>query len=257
MEIENKEESPVKTEETIPEQEPNRLEEGNGSYLSRLFNSSLRFYSSYEWRIVAFLVLIVFILLIIYLDKVFNIRAHLFTPASAENISKVTTPIKDIIYMLALLVAAIWTYFQFLKGRTFVPKLNVHIFLEGVGGEKEKTAIVRFKLSNTGRVKITELSGTAVYSLENIIDNEVKFVPFFKNEDIMSSYRNSYKGGILEPGDEIEIYDPIIIPNSNPKRNSILNVESIVYAGNRRQYTQNSAFYLKEKGDNNGLTTKA
>ena len=163
---------------------------------------------------------------------------------NADKLSKISSLLRDAFYMLAIFIAGLWTYYIFIKGRTFEPKAKLVIGLKDLLKEKN-IAIVRFTVINIGKVKLTSLRGQARYFLVNSDQQGILYIPYGIDVDILRNYREFNEDIVLEPGDEINIDMPLLVKGVE---NSALMVKSVFEVSESRAYKENTVFLVQQEG---------
>jgi hypothetical protein len=85
------------------------------------------------------------------------LRGDLLVAARADEVfNNFASGVGDIVTALAVLVGGLWAYFKFVRGRTYKPRLSVHMAaqwrnLEGVGDALH----VRIRVTNIGASKVS------------------------------------------------------------------------------------------------------
>jgi hypothetical protein len=162
-----------------------------------------------------------------------------------DKLGKFTQLFLNIISILAIFAAGLWSYYVFLRGRTFKPRAKIQITLQEVSG-LHSIAIFRFRVENIGGTKLSSLRGQAQFFVGETKDDKIVFIPIFIDEDILRNYRVVPDEFLsLEPGDEINIDTPILIKNF---AKSILMVKSVFEVNKGRVYKENSIFCLDNAG---------
>jgi len=162
---------------------------------------------------------------------------------NVEKVSKISSVFRDIFYMAAICVAGLWTYYIFIKGRTFEPRARLSISLKDLS-DANALAIIRFTITNIGKVKLSSLKGQARYFIGKEDQYGIIYAPYFIEEDLLRNYRERYEDTVLEPGDEINIDTPLIINGIN---NSLLMIKSIFEVSEYRFYKENCMFFIQRE----------
>ena len=180
--------------------------------------------------------LIFIVLITFFYDYVQSSRLHeqlysYFNLISANDYKKATlisAVIRNIIYTLAAIVAGVWTYYTFVKGRTFKPKVTVSVNLKSVSGEYNEIAIISVKFRNDGKSKVRPLSApTEFYKLVRR-NSGIDYVKFHTIDNILSEYYLDHEKWHLEPKDEMNIDFPLILNSIDGSGNAKDGMRSLV-----------------------------
>jgi hypothetical protein len=184
----------------------------------------------YNWRIaciwfedkkfftITILALILLLLLLLNLPYVRNwlidcFRLNiLFLQNNNSFILPITEFIKNLISIVAIIIGATWSYYLFIKGRTFNPRISISTKLRFICGEQKEIAVIRIKFRNRGRIKIRPLSAPVMcyYATFNI-DSTPCYFKFFDIKNVLAGYLIERTKIILEPQDEITIDLPVTL----------------------------------------------
>ncbi|OHB62352.1 MAG: hypothetical protein A2Y76_00280 [Planctomycetes bacterium RBG_13_60_9] len=117
---------------------------------------------------------------------------------------------KDVILTGATIVAGIWSYYVFIKGRTFRPRLSINVRMHYVCGRRRDVAVVRVSIRNEGRTRIRPALAQAAFSYGILSENGVvEFRPFHVVENMLDEYYRRTERFALEPQDEMHIDVPV------------------------------------------------
>ena len=180
------------------------------------------------------------VLVILLCAMLFRMFAYDALVNNSSDISKVSTILRDFFYMSAISIAGIWSYYTFVKGRTFEPRAKLAVSLKEVSSKKD-LAIFRITITNIGKVKLSSLRGEARFYLGAKDKYGVIYAPYYIEPNVLRNYYNPNIDLILEPGDEINIDTPLIIDGVS---NSMLMVNSVFEVGESRIYKENSMFFI-------------
>jgi hypothetical protein len=171
----------------------------------------------------------------------------------AAVISNVTTILRDLVSVLAIILAGVWTYYVFIRGRTFQPRLDVTVTLKNPPNCVIDIGIVRFTLKNIGKTKVVPVRGSASFLWGEVSDGVVKYTPAFVNDDLLGDYRLKEPEIFLEPGDNMNIDVPLNIGDApmnsgNSFPNVVLvKIHSQFWAGKKRRYQDISVLKIEDK----------
>jgi len=124
--------------------------------LGNLRGNLISCYQKQHLRINAVL-LFIFLVIALDLQQVVSISKHfglaILSSSHLGPVAKISNILRDSIYVSALCIAAVWTYYTFIKGRTFVPRLNISIDHREQQKGLLRFVILRVKVENIGRSK--------------------------------------------------------------------------------------------------------
>ena len=163
-----------------------------------------------------------------------------YVPTDIDRLSKTASLLRDFLNIFGIIIAGLWSYYIFIKGRTFAPRARLSINVKEVS-PTHQMAIVRFKIENIGKTKLSPLKGRAQYFLGHVDKDQIVFCPFYGDSNLLQSYHEADESLILEPGDEINVDTPIFIGNTP---NALLMVKCIFEVSEHRSYKENSVFCL-------------
>ncbi len=127
---------------------------------------------------------------------------------------------RDVILSCATVLAGTWSYYVFIKGRTFRPRLSIDIHMRHLCATRRDVAVVRVSIKNEGRTRIRPALAQAVFS-HGILreDRIIEFRPFHCVENMLDDYYKRTERFALEPQDVMHIDVPVALP---PRINSRL-----------------------------------
>ncbi len=113
-------------------------------------------YFYHQAKINRVLIVFSFLFLLVYIFKVecnngIIKKAYLFFYQHIDGFNKLSLFIRNIVYTGAIILAGLWSYYTFAKGRTFVERLNINITLKGYKENNPRIAIIGFNLVNVGK----------------------------------------------------------------------------------------------------------
>lgn len=161
--------------------------------------------------------------------------------------------VRNIAYISAIAFAGAWTYYAYIRGRTFQPRLMINIKLIDMCGQNNDVAIVRFTVTNIGKVKVAPLQGCATIQYGYLDNGEVKFSLIEKVEDIFKYYYENENDLFLEPESKVNIDWAIVclaIRNSGSKENNgvhILMVKAEILVAKKRLYQEITLFNIMSR----------
>jgi hypothetical protein len=123
-----------------------------------------------------------------------------------------TEALRNVVTSLAFVFAGSWTYYVFIRGRTFKPRISLHIELTGVCGRGRNIAIFRIKIRNEGRSRVRPLACPAEFYYGTI--DKADHLRFEKSLDIENTLTALYDPSemfFLEPQDEFTVDVPILL----------------------------------------------
>jgi hypothetical protein len=119
------------------------------------------------------------------------------------SLAKYLEMARDALAIVGILIAGLWTYYQFIKGRTFKPKLKIDINLQDV---LSGFAIVRCKLENVGKIGIRPNFVRAKLYRGVNDGGKIQYVQFDQKENILEdSTFNTGERFFLEPQDQLQL----------------------------------------------------
>lgn len=158
----------------------------------------------------------VFIILLLFQfpyvqEHVSDLMTRLVT---SYNDSYNLTFIKDLVTLIAGIVAATWTYYIFIKGRTFKPRISMDIICAGKCNPD--IAIFRIIVRNEGRIRIRPLKAPVEFAFVTSSSDGGfgKNIPFCTEDNIFIRYYDSAESFFLEPQDELRIDIPVQLKNN-------------------------------------------
>jgi hypothetical protein len=128
-----------------------------------------------------------------------------FTFSHLDKISQISAIFRNLFTMIAIFIAGVWSYYVFIKGRTFKPKLNMDISLGQKFGINEENSIIKCKILNSGKIRIKPLYVKAKFYYGQIQDSHISYIQFDENENILNGCYEPNETIFLEPQDEMNI----------------------------------------------------
>lgn len=161
-------------------------------------------------RVNNYLIGLILILLALYIIALNSEVWTIFKEYSVKNISSIERLIniaKDLLHIIAIIIGCIWTYFHFIKSRTFKAKAQLKIkpYVISVN-EKNRFISIRCSIENMGSTKITcRYFRFEIYRI-NIEDGEIKDILIKDEIDenlLTKSTITNLSYYIIEPNDEL------------------------------------------------------
>ncbi len=170
--------------------------------------------------------------------------ARIFDSRDLDKLLNATGLLRDTASIVAITVAGLWSYYVFVRGRTFAPRARLQVNLREVSSD-HSAAIIRFALTNIGRIKLSSLKGHALYFTGERTSNGIVFKPVDLDVDLLKHYRGPCTSLMLEPGGEINI-DASLVIKDFPR--ALLLVKSVFKVNEQRTYKENAIFCLDNTG---------
>lgn len=131
----------------------------------------------------------------------------------ARDISLVINDLQKLFTIVALVIGGIWAYFNFFKGRTYRPRLELQIDGRVMCKEETSYVAVRVRMKNVGLTKFEmqrESSGLKVSSYETLTDLEYALSPRAEPQGGVFSMFQFHQW--IEPGETIEDEHLVAVP---------------------------------------------
>lgn len=206
------------------------------------------------WRVLNTVLTVVFLaLLVAYMVKVASfvlpsLEVNVIAGAPrAEVFSKWSALLRDLVYITAIIIAGVWSYYVFVRGRTFQPRLRLAITRKDIVACRDPMTIVTFRFENIGKSKITEFSVQAdFFGIAFQKEGEGQTSTLIDHiADLLKPYREHASDIILEPGDTLTV--DAVLPNHNNVEAeniadsdgwAVLKVHAIVEVARGRKYQE-------------------
>jgi len=185
----------------------------NNILWSRLYRKLYVSYVRNKNTIIIILLIILVLLLIYKILQSYLFPIPIIKDLNIDTLSRLTTIVRDIVYIAGAVLAATWSYYIFIKGRTFKPRLKIGINLKQICGEYRHVAIIRCSAINNGKINIDPLVVTAKAYRGYIDNDKLKYELFHEYKNILENYTDFDDKLSLEPGDEINIDFSLFVPN--------------------------------------------
>lgn len=173
-------------------------------------------------------------------DVIVFINYHL------NEISELSTILRNTVYTVAIIVGGLWWYYAFIKGRLFHSRLIIKISLKGVVGINNEIAIVNFNLRNIGKSRFMINSGSANFYYGFLKDNKVEYIHLEEMKNLLLLYNKDGIPAWIEPEDEANI-DICLSLNIIQKEigqicqsNLLLRIDSIFSMGKGSSHKENT-----------------
>lgn len=146
-----------------------------------------------------------------FLTNIFNINI--------VDLEKISNIFRNVFYTLAICIGAVWSYYVFIKGRTFTPKLCMSINAKGQYKNHNNLILFRFRVKNSGKTTIYPRYLKAQFYSGKIENGTVGFTLFNEISNVLSEYSKSIDNSkneklTIEPNDEFNI-DQLIFNKNN------------------------------------------
>ncbi len=179
-------------------------------FLDLLLN--IRVYFRRNLSNINIILLLVFIVLISirFLDK--DLFTNQTNNLNIDYLNKISSIIFQFITILAIIIGGLFSYYKFIRGRIYKPKIDIEVKKNIVLVSENKIAILRCTIKNIGNIRIRPILLEGVFFYGRIKDNVLKYIMFEKRENLLNEYffNNSQKF-FLEPGDKMEIDIDVIL----------------------------------------------
>lgn len=118
--------------------------------------------------------------------------------------------LKSVLSVIALFIAGLWTYYKFIKGRTFSPKLAINISVMENKDTTRSIVLVRIKLENVSNVRIGPRSATVKFDYGAPRDGQIEYKSLNEEQDLLSFYYSNNEIFHVEPKDVMTIDVPVV-----------------------------------------------
>lgn len=107
---------------------------------------------------------------------------------------------------LGIIIAAVWGYYLFIKGRTFNSKLSCEIELSDQCGPQKDVAILRCTIENVGKARVRLINVEVEVKLGLIDSKEINYELIHEKNNLLDTYGTQKENKFwLEPGDAMKI----------------------------------------------------
>lgn len=117
--------------------------------------------------------------------------------------SVVSGVIRDAIYSIAVIVAGVWTYYIFMRGRTLKPRMRIIISFVAMAGSNNDIAVVRIRTTNVSNVRIRPIAIQVTFCFGQYGSERVEFKRFDFLDNVLSQYYDPQERCHLEPKDDM------------------------------------------------------
>lgn len=131
--------------------------------------------------------------------------AFVFFNSHLNEISQISSIVRNIAYVIAIFVGGWWWYYTFVRGRLFRPRLTINISIKSLIGENNEIAIVNFCLRNIGKSRFMINAGSADFYYGTLKDHKVVFTHFKKIDNLLSRYNEAGLPMWIEPEGEANV----------------------------------------------------
>ena len=193
---------------------------------------SIRFYFKINLtyiNITIFLLMLIITFIIILIKK-FSFDIFQINNNNIDYYKDVFDIIFQFITTLIIILGLIFSYYKFIRGRIFKPKIDIEVRGNAILQDENKIAILRCTIRNIGNVAISPLSLEGKFYFLDVQNSTLKYVCFEKRNNLLEEYffEDSQKF-YLEPNDKMEIDIDIILDQINKiNRTKIKNLSNIL-----------------------------
>jgi hypothetical protein len=161
-----------------------------------------------------------------------------------DTATKLVSLARDLLSILALLVAAAWVYYQFIKGRTFSPKLDLDVEYVGLCGHLKDFALLRLVARNEGRTRVEPYTVLAKCYYGVTTDGHIQYRDLCESEGLLDEFFQEPETTrtYLEPQDSLKVDFEVPLGSIPPEEQSLLQEDHCVlkvrfYVQDANRYT--------------------
>lgn len=158
--------------------------------------------------------------------------------------SAIVSLLRDTLSVVAVIVAGAWVYYQFIRGRTFSPKLDLEVEYVGLCGQHKDFALLRLIAKNEGRTRVEPITVLAKCFYGVGAGSRIAYGPLCESQGLLEEFFHEPETArvYLEPQDSLKIDYEVPLGSIPPQDNNLQHdghciVKVRFYVQDRNRYT--------------------
>lgn len=120
-------------------------------------------------------------------------------------LTNITTILSDLFSIVAISLGGVWTYYVFVKGRTFTSKIKIDLKLEDNGHPENKVVILKTRITNEGKTRVVGIETRLELNYGQLKDGKISFEHLCTVEDLIATCWDPSGKCWLEPDQEMNL----------------------------------------------------
>lgn len=161
-----------------------------------------------RYQIAIITTLCIILLLLLFLTTLKDGRWH--WPQSQtefDQLARTVTITKDILYAVAILIGGVWTYYLFVGGRTFKPRITMDADVLIPYDIPSEVVVFRLRIGNVGNTKIVPRKFLVKFSRIRRGETGFEFLELCPFADLLPDYYPIADKFVLEPKEQVMTID--------------------------------------------------